>query len=131
VSGLDLTQVVGWLNLTGFTMSLALIALYVVVALRLIAGPFARLVPVSAWVLGALGGVALLAQRVLSPIGVWLRSLPDQAALVEQVSVAIQLLGYVAWPLLVVAALLGLGRGMRARRVRSPLRRLYVVDPTD
>ena len=130
-SSLDLSQVVGWLNFLGFALSMVLIALYGVLAVRLLAGPFLRLVPRGAWVAGALGGLALLAQRTLSPLVAWLFASPEQADLAAQVSTAIVLLGYVAWPLIMVAALLGLGRGTRRRRVRSPLMRLYVVSPTD
>jgi hypothetical protein len=130
-SGLDLTQVGGWLNLVGFSMSMVLIALYAMLAVRLMTGPFVGLVPSAAWVVGALGGLALLAQRILSPLGVWLSSSPEQAGLVAQISLAIVLLGYAAWPLLLVAALLGLGRGTRRRQVRAPLMRLFVVNPTD
>jgi uncharacterized membrane protein len=130
-TGLDLSKVVGWLNLVGFSMSMVLIALYGVLAVRLMAGPFLALVPPAAWVAGALGGTALLAQRILSPLGVWLSSSPEQADLVAQISLVIVLLGYVGWPLLMVAAFLGLGRGTRRRHVRAPLVRLFIVNPTD
>lgn len=130
-SNVDLSQVVGWLNVVGFTMSMLLIALYGVLSVRLIAGPFRRLVPRAAWVAGALGGLALLLQRILSPLGSWLSSSPEQAGLVAQISLAIGLLGYVAWPLIMAAALLGLGRGTRRRQVRAPLMRLYIVNPAD
>jgi hypothetical protein len=131
ISSLDLSQVVGWLNVVGFTMSMALIALYGVLSVRLVAGPFLGLVPRAAWIAGALGGAALLAQRILSPLGAWLSATPEQAGLVAQISMVVVVLGYVAWPLVMVAAFLGLGRGTRRRRVRAPLVRLYVVDPTD
>jgi hypothetical protein len=130
-TGLDLSRVVGWLNLVGFSMSMLLIALYGVLSIRLVWGPFLWLVPTVAWIAGALGGAALLLQRILSPIGSWLSSSPEQADIVAQISQAIGLLGYVAWPLIMLAALLGLGRGTRRRRVRSPLVRLFVVNPTD
>jgi hypothetical protein len=130
-STLDLTTVVGWLNVAGLTMSMVLIALYGVLSLRLLSGPFMRLVPAGAWIAAALGGGALMAQRILSPIGAWLSTSPEQAAIVAQISAVIVLLGYVAWPLIMLAALLGLGRGVRRRRVRSPLVRLYVMNPTD
>jgi hypothetical protein len=130
-TSIDLSKVVGWLNIVGFTMSMVLIALYGVLSVRLVAGPFLGLLPRGAWIAGALGGAALLVQRVLSPIGSWLSGTPEQAGLVAQISLVIVLLGYVAWPLIMVAALLGLGRGTRLRRVRAPLVRLYVVHPTD
>lgn len=130
-TSVDLAQVPGWLNLVGFSMWMALIALYGVLAVRLMAGPFLALVPRAAWVAGALGGLALVAEQILSALGVWLSSSPEQAGLVAQISLVVVVLRFAAWPLLMVAALLGLGRGTRRRHVRAPLVRLFIVNPTD
>ena len=114
-----------WLNVvTVVVLWLLPILVWVAVGLRLVAGLAMGLVPRSAWVVGAIAGVLLIAY--------WVLNAPTLELVQNQVlTLLVRIGGLLTWVLLNAALLLGLGRGTRGRRTRPRLVRLFVLDPTD
>lgn len=122
---LDLAVPLGWLNLASLAISAAVIALWLVVATRLMAGFAPRLAPRRAWFLAAAAGLCLVVSRFGSAAQLL------NGGLAPVVSEVLFVVGVTAWVLLFLAFATGLGRG-RERRVGRPRRmRLYVLNPTD
>ena len=112
-------------NLLSFALGLLDNVLWLIIGARLVAGLVPRrLVPRTAWAIGAMAGAALIAVRLTSPlIFVWIQ--PDRI-----VGYVFLYSGTLAWVLLAVAFAAGLGRGRVRRRPRPRRLRLFVLNPT-
>lgn len=125
---LDLTSIGGWLNLVGLVMTLVLVAIWMVVAARLVLTTSERLRPQRAWFLAWVTGVILLIQRLGSPISLITDPQSQNLMLATLVSGAAS----VSWLTLFAAALLGFGRGTERRRIRpAPMRTFEIRRPGD
>jgi hypothetical protein len=114
-----------WLNLGGLALGFLDLALWLMVAVRLLAGwPF-HLRPRRAWALAAVAGACVLAYRLLAPV------LVLSALNVPELAWGLRIVSSGSWILLVLALAAGLGRG-RERREGPPRRvRLFVLSPSD
>jgi len=121
----DLSSLALWSNLLGLVVGLVEIALWAVVATRLVAGFLdRRLRPREAWMYGGLAGVLLLVVRIAYPVIVMAKVEGDGLTL------ALNAVAAGPWIFLFIAFTAGLGRG-RERRAEPPRRvRLFVLNPT-
>lgn len=121
----DFSSLALWSNLLGLVVGLIEIALWVVVAVRLLAGFLGRgLRPREAWLYGGLAGLLLLAVRIVYPAILMARIEGEGLAL------ALNAIAAGPWIFLFIAFTAGLGRG-RERRAEPPRRvRLFVRNPT-
>ncbi|MHB8893354.1 MAG: hypothetical protein ACYC65_15070 [Candidatus Limnocylindrales bacterium] len=98
------------LDLLRIALSLAVIALWFVVAARLLVGAAAGLVPSGAWVVGGIAGGLLLAVQLASTAFQFLGGLGDFSSLVWPV---MSIASSAVWVLLLAALAMGLGRDTR------------------
>ena len=98
------------LDLLRIALSLAVIALWFVVAARLLVGAVAGLVPSRAWVVGGIAGGLLLAVQLASSVFELLGGLGDFSGLVWPV---MSIASSAVWVLLLAALAMGLGRDTR------------------
>lgn len=98
------------LDLLRIALSLAVIALWFVVAARLLVGAVAGLAPSRAWVVGGIAGGLLLAVQLASTVFQFLGSLGDFSSLVWTV---MGIASSAVWVLLLAALAMGLGRDTR------------------
>jgi hypothetical protein len=121
----DLSSLALWANLLGLAVGLVEIALWVVVAVRLLAGVLGRrLRPREAWLYGGLAGLLILAVRIGYPL-VMLSGITN-----DGLTLALNAIAAGPWIFLFIAFTAGLGRG-RERRAEPPRRlRLFVLNPT-
>lgn len=122
----DLSQVIGWLNLVSLLGMMATASVWLMVAARLVMGPREGTNPEAAWFIGFVAGTLMLMDRfgnaaiaVFDPQG-------TNALLGTLIAGA----GGIAPIILALAFALGMARGTRRRRFLPPLTRLYVVNPT-
>jgi hypothetical protein len=95
------------LDLLRSCLSLGTIGLWFVVALRLLVGSVAGLVPRRAWVAAGVGGVALMAEYLANTGIMFVGGVGDLLVTVQAV---LGLLSSAVWVLLLLALALGLGR---------------------
>jgi hypothetical protein len=122
--GLDMTKVAGWVNLAALALSLLQIGLWIAVGVRLVYGGVMGLPPRPAWLAGLAAGVLILVLRFGSPAALAIQQDLGLGPILSGIGSAMGIL-------LLLAAIEGLGRGTRRRRIRPSLVCLYVLHPTD
>jgi hypothetical protein len=120
----DFGTILAWLNVVAFLLSFLDIALWMVIAVRLVAGAVRRRPPKEAWLYGALAGVLLLAIRLVFP-------LLSATGIAQGMGVVLNAVAAAPWIFLFLAMSGGIGRGRERRDLRPTRMRLFVLHPTD
>ena len=123
---LDLSQVIGWLNLVSLLGLMATASVWLMIAARLVMGPREGTNPEAAWFIGFVAGTLLLMDR----FGNAAIAIFDPQGTNTLLGALISGAGGVYPIILALAFAAGMARGTRRRRFLAPLTRLYVVNPT-
>ncbi len=122
----DLSQVIGWLNLVSLLGLMATASVWLMIAARLVMGPREGTNPEAAWFIGFLAGTLMLMDR----FGNAAIAVSDPQGTNVLLGTLISAAGGLYPMILALAFALGMARGTRRRRLLPPLIRLYVVNPT-
>lgn len=120
----DFGTLASWLNVVAFLLTFLDIALWMVIAVRLVTGALRRRPPREAWLYGALAGGLFLVIRVVFPV-------LSIVGVAQELAVVLNALAAAPWIFLFLALSGGVGRGREARDGRATPMRLFVLHPAD
>lgn len=123
---LDFSAVTGYLNVIALVVMVLTVAVWLLVAVRLVMGPKDGTVPGGAWFIGFLAGTLLLMER----IGQMAIAHFDPQGANILLATLVTGAGAINPMVLSLAFLMGMARGTRRRRIHPRPIRLFVLNPT-